>query len=127
MMAAGAWAGPFPPVYVDALDAVQSLLSEGRLDEAYLLAADALTATEVDEEGPGLTAVLHVLVAEVRAHARRWGQDTGQLEVGVALLTVCPMLVRGCKGPSLAFVVCCRTRPAGATAARQARSCRAPR
>jgi hypothetical protein len=71
MMAAGAWAGPFPRVYVDALDAVWSLLSEGRLDEAYLLAADALTATEVDEEGPGLTAVLHVLVAEVRAHARR--------------------------------------------------------
>ena len=45
--------------------AVRSLLAEGRLDEASILGADALTAVEVDDEGPGLHAVLHVLLAEV--------------------------------------------------------------
>jgi hypothetical protein len=45
--------------------AVRSLLAEGRLDEASILGADALTAVEVDDEGPALRAVLHVLLAEV--------------------------------------------------------------
>lgn len=52
-------------MYQDTMAAVRSLLAEGRLDEASILGADALTAVEVDDEGPGLHAVLHVLLAEV--------------------------------------------------------------
>ena len=52
-------------MFEDALAAVTSLTAEGRLDEARLLAADALTAVEVDNEPPALRAVLFHMLAGI--------------------------------------------------------------
>ena len=62
---AGPWSGPFPAVYIEALAAVDDLVGTGRLDEAHMLAADAVTAAEVDGERPALQAVLLQRLAEV--------------------------------------------------------------
>ncbi len=96
---AGPWSGPFPAVYIEALAAVDDLVGTGRLDEAHMLAADAVTAAEVDGERPALQAVLLQRLAEV---ALRQGKvwEVGSLHLPRLVLTHRPTTSRTLSPPA---------------------------